>query len=166
MCFLTSCQTFRSKELSETNDKLEILEETAQSIIKAFEENDLTMLKTVLSRKALETIDLEEGFAYSCELLESDIAKIEQKGCPIEAHFDSGKSSKKADASFNITTESGKRFNLFFEYWYTNEFDESQIGVNRIKVSNRNEAMSDPNFKPGRLYNRSGIYNPAWDLTE
>lgn len=159
MCFFTSCRTFRSKELSKTKNEQEILEQKANFIIKAFEENDLTLLDTILSSKALDSQDLEEGFAYSYELLGNEIVEIVQKGCPVETHYDSGKSSKKADASFNITTKSGKKVNLYFEYWYSNKFDETLIGVNRIKFANLEE-----DYKSGRFYKQSGIYNPKWDI--
>lgn len=163
MCFLSSCllSSFRSVELGKTNRQLEILDQTAEIIIKSFNENDLDMLRTVLSSKALESDDLEKGFAYSCELMGSEISEITRKGCPIGGYWDSGKSSEKGDASFDIMTKSGKKLGLYFEYWYSNDFDEALVGLNRIELYEQ-DAM-DEQFKSGRLYEQSGIYNPDWD---
>lgn len=162
MCLLSACFSFRARELGKTGQELEILDEQAHVILKALEGNDFALLSPVLSGKALETEDLQEGFDYSCKLLETEqVVELEQGGCPISSHYGAGNSYKKSNASYRVKTESGRTLNLYFEYWYSHESDKTVLGVNRIKLYDLDTI--DENFKAGRLYERAGIYNPNWD---
>ena len=163
MFLFSACASFRSGELSKTKDEQETIRNVADTIINAFTEKKQDAIENILSNVALKTSDLNEGFDYCCSLLDEEIAEIEQKGCPVSGHIEAGKSSKKSDASFNITMTSGTIYNLYFEYWFENELDSSKLGVNRIEIIDYNVAINDPNFDPDKFSECSGIYNPDWD---
>lgn len=161
--FLSGCGLYGQKLLNETDEQQAILSVTSQSIILALETNSITVLDGVLSESCMEQLDLKKGFLYSCDLIDGEIVEIEQLGCPITSHREGKKVSIKADASFLITTSSGKKYNLYFEYWYKNDFYENKIGVDRIKVSDIDISKSNLKYISGRFYQRSGIYCPDWD---
>ena len=160
MLFFSSCKNFGFKK---TKSEKDVLQEKSDLILDSFSQNDINILKDILSDSALDTSDLQKGFDYCVELLGENIVSTKNVVAPISDYWDSGKSSKKSDASFTVTTSSGKEYSIYFEYWYKNDFDTSKIGVNRIRIVEEDSALLDPEFKKSSDYVRSGIYNPSWD---
>ena len=162
----SSCGSYRQYLLNKTDEQLGILGDVCETIVLAFNEKDLTLLDEILSESCAEQWDLQEGFLYSCNLFDGEITTVEASGSPIQSHMEKAGTSAKADASFILTTSSGKTYNLYFEYWYDNDFDAKKIGVNRIKLSDIDAFQKGEGYVSGRLYDRSGIYYPAWDEDE
>ena len=160
MLFFSSCKNLVFGKIKNEKD---ILQEKSDLILDSFSKNDISILKDVLSDSALNTSDLQTGFNYCTEILGENIVCTEKVIGPISDYWDSGKSSKKCDASFTVTTSSGQVYSIYFEYWYKNDFDNAKVGVNRVRIVDKEAALLDPEFKKSSDYIRSGIYNPAWD---
>ena len=163
MLLFSGCSLLHSKGLYKIKDEDELLRYTADIIIDAFTSKSKEKLINIMSTEALNTSDFDDGFNYCCDLLADGITNVEQKGCPISGHIEKDKSWRKSHAVFYITTSSGTVYSLYFEYWFENEAGDEKLGVNRIQIADLVEQEEDPNFKPGRLYERSGIYTPEWD---
>lgn len=156
-------QSFRHSLLARIPDQEKILYESAEKIVEALNKKDITLLYGILSKSCMEQEDLEKGFSYSCDLLDGKIIDIGECRHYEEDSWDSGKHSCKGNASFTqITTESGKIYHLYFDYWFDNEFDESKIGLDRIKIHDISEDDKNEYIRIA-LYKHSGIYHPEWD---
>lgn len=156
-------QSFRQSLLSRIPEQEKILYESAEKIVEALNKKDITLLYGILSKSCMEQEDLEKGFSYSCDLLDGKIIDIGECSHYEEDHWDSGKHSCKGNASFTqITTESGKIYHLYFDYWFDNDFDENKIGVERFKIRDADEYDKNTCIDIS-LYKHSGIYHPEWD---
>jgi len=148
--------------LDETANETKTVKDTGEAAINAILNNDVLSLKTLLSKKAIGTDDLEDGFNYVYQkLTESEIVEIEQSGCHIGQHFGKNQNTKKGTMSFRLTTKSGIVWAFRIEYWFYNQVDESLVGLNRILLLNMEDAYKD-DYDREKFSDRSGIYNPNW----
>lgn len=155
-------QSFRQKQLSRIPEQEKILYESAEKIVEALNKKDITLLYGILSKSCMEQEDLEKGFSYCCDLLDGNIVDLIQYGCPIEDYWDSGKHSCKGSGIFEFSTVSGKVYSLCIEHCFDNDFDESKIGLDRIRIHDRSKDDKNEYIRIA-LYKHSGIYHPEWD---
>lgn len=159
MINLSSCKFFSNNKANFDRE----VDEMQQIIVEAVMNQDEELLKSILSKSALNSTDLNEGLHYCFELIDGDIIKVEKKGCPVLDHFDSGKHTKKVEATYLLTTDSEKIYNLYFELWIVQDIEPQKLGVDKVKLCDYYEAINDPNYVKASKYTNSGIYNPKWD---
>lgn len=142
----------------------EMLDNVCNIIISSLRQNDITELYDILSPAAIKTDDIETGFEYSCQYFTEEISNVD-----LSAGYSGGTTEHGTNRASNfrcgsatVTTASGKSINVWFEYWFINDFSTDKIGVNRIKISYTDEIFKD-NYIGGGRYERAGIYNPEWD---
>lgn len=129
-------------------------------LLSAIETRDREKLKSILSKDALESADLEDGMDYFFGLLENkEIVNIQKLGLGTHDRFDSGKHEKWIGRSYNIVTNDGEYY-LYIIYWQVNK-NRCILGMNYIKMTPR--IVGDEEYIKSSEYQRSGIYNPQWD---
>lgn len=159
MISVSSCGFFND---GKANDDLEV-DEKQKIITDAIVNQDEELFKSVLSKSALYSSDLDEGIRYCFELIDGAVIGVEKKGCPVLDYFDSGKHTKKIEATYLLTTDSDKVYNLYFELWTVQEVEPQKLGVDKVKLCDYNDAINDPDYVKAGEYTNSGIYNPEWD---
>ena len=151
-------------DMEKDQEELEILNNTYDIVVNAFQKKDIDALYSVLSAEALATDDLEVGFEYSCKFFTEEILSVDlsygYSGGTTE--HGTNRASGFRCVSATLTTVSGNSIDVWFEYWFNNDFSPNKIGVNRIKINYTDETFKD-NYIGGSRYIRSGIYNPDWD---
>ncbi len=162
---LSGCNHITSN-INKDQEEYEILNDTCNIIINSLQQNDITAIYDILSPAALETDDLETGFNYSCQFFTEEISGIE-----LSAGYSGGTTEHGTDRASNfrcgnatVTTPSGDSIDVWFEYWFNNDFAPDKVGVNRIKVHYTSEKFNNNYIAPSK-YDRSGIYTPEWDNT-
>ena len=158
MLFMVGCSNHYFLSSSKNRKNAEAVGET---IIDALNNQDAELLKSVLSEKALNTEDIDDSIAYCFELLDGNISSFEKYGFPESGSLDSEqhKQSRIIEGNYKLITNSGNEYYLYFVYCAIQDFDETEVGVNllRIRVIDGNE------YKSLTEYGRAGIYNPKWD---
>ncbi len=153
---------FRMANLNSITEDQNKTDEVANIIIKALDQKNPELLKSVLSQKALQTSDLDEGIEYTFGLYEGTMTGSKSNGCPVGTRYGPEGRRKRAEGNYSITTDQGKTYDLFFEYVFISKPNPDEVGVNRIKISGEEEMNADE-YIPGFRYICPGIYNPTWD---
>lgn len=164
---------------SASSQKEPNLDEIAQLIVEAFEENSVDPIKDILSESALNTKDLHQGIEYGNKLLknEGDLT-INNDGGYEGDGWESGKYYKWRRCFFIVEGDKNS-FMLVFHYFLKNDFYPEDKGLYRIYFAprknydaeinrykqDRDESDSSTSWNYGATYERAGIYNPAWKTT-
>lgn len=155
------CSNSRLSELDRTVDsEQEKIMEIQKIIVDALNEQDENTMKQYLSQRALESPDLEEGFAYIWGLFRDEITVLEKKGCPVHETLSADGDTKMLEGNFVLADADEKRFTLHFEFWSENEIDPDKEGINLIKMTEYRERTDNA---VSASFTCAGIYNPAWD---
>ena len=166
MCLFSSCNLDKVqikngifniiKNATNNKSETEILKEKQQIVIKAFQEKDFELLKTVLSKEVLKADDLEEGFNYSCEIFAYiEILNTNIKFPVTTGHFGKNESHKYTTAKFYLTTNTNV-ICVNMLYCFYNRANEDCRGVNYIAV-NLMDVACEPDLTV------SGVYSPSWN---
>lgn len=155
------------------------LDEVAQQIIQAFEENDTGPLETVISKSALDSSDLMLGIRYGHKLLkDANKIEVEYDGKTEGSLFLKGKDAKWFSCNYDVVTDRGI-YKLSFQYFCRNEIYPSDAGLFRVffvsEADDKKETeifdnnLGNPDYplhwSYGATYERAGIYNPEWQTT-
>jgi len=130
-------------------------EEKIQVIIEAISNKDGEALRSLLSKAALESENLQEGIDYCLALPISSDVEIEKMGSPESEKWEEGKHSHKISAAYLLKNGSDK-YGVYFELWIDNEFDPDCIGINKLEI------YRDNDFE-GIDFEGPGIYYPQFD---
>ena len=139
---------FRMANLNSITEDQNKTDEVANIIIKALDQKNPELLKSVLSQKALQTSDLDEGIEYTFGLYEGTMTGSKSNGCPVGTRYGPEGRRKRAEGNYSITTDQGKTYDLFFEYVFISKPNPDEVGVNPIKISGEEEMNADE-YIPG-----------------
>ena len=138
------------------------VEEVGETITEAIKTKDADLLKTVLSEKALVTDDLDKGIDYLFSFVDEEISSVETLARPESRHYDGAQRKYSVEflCMYSISTNSGKEYLLYFCYNTVQDFDETELGVNRIMILVDDDLPSE--YKVITEYTRAGIVTPDW----
>ena len=167
--FSTGC----SLDLDELNDFLSEIEETDtqkkqetpiyKTIINAIENEDLELFKSVYSDYALEkAVDIEEGFAYMCELYSGEFVEITHSNGGGGTEYLYGIRGSMYNPAYGIRTDE-KYYILRFSVWDFPEY-KSVTGVHCIQLeeSTKEETI----HVGGGEFIFPGIFYPENEFTD
>ena len=157
MLFLTGCSRPQDQEVD-----IQIAEATGETLIEAIKTKDADLLKTVLSEKALATDDLDEGIEYLFNFVDEEIRSVEELEFPEYGTFERGTSKKSLGffCRYRLFTSDDKAYLLYFCYNAVQDFDETELGVNRIMILVDDDSPYE--YKVITEYTRAGIVTPDW----
>lgn len=171
-CLFGCSRTFTSEEEDKATD------EFMPKITDAFLSKDADKIRALMSVVALEQADdIEEGIKYTLVLLKDEAITIEPKGIAYGEHTGNPAYHKSMEGNIDIFTESGKKYNLYFLYYYeyksklnawggrtATEADKDMLGVYRMKLTDMSTLPENYHNKIfGGGFDRAGIYWPGWD---
>lgn len=154
MCAVTGCGWKYSKKNAE---------KSGETIIEAIKTQDPELLKSILSEKALASEDLDEGIEYLFQIFDSEIISYEKRQWPEKQHHDNSlhKHSVMLTCRYKLITSSGEEYELTYCYNTVQDFDNTELGVNRIRAYWLKDTTPFPTTLSN--YARAGVYSPAWD---
>jgi hypothetical protein len=134
---LTGCNIVKMREdlfSSQMVSDEEEMKRIEDIVIRALEEKDAELLKSIFSEKALSRAeDIDRGIEYIFDLYKGEFQEITYENHSVEGHIEDGKHSRNISAQCDIKTTEGT-YTLAWYEWTVQEHDPSEQGVYRLHL--------------------------------
>lgn len=157
MLFLAGCSRLQDQEVD-----IQIAKATGETLIEAIKIKDAELLKSVISEKAMNSDDLEYGIEYLFSFIDKEISSVEELEFPEYGTFERGTRKKSLGffCRYRLFTPDDEAYLLYFCYNAVQDFDETELGVNRIMILVDDDSPYE--YKVITEYTRAGIVTPDW----
>lgn len=148
-CIFRNNTNVRTEELSrQSKSEMDRIYEVEDVLVKALENKDEELLKSLFSEKALSRSgDIEKGIDYIFNLYQGEFVEIVERNHGSDEHIEKGKSTKDVSAWCLIKT-SKATYKLSWVDWMKQDADPTAVGIYCLQMSEYQD----------------GVYNSYYDI--